>query len=287
MGRPDDMRDVCLARVPVVTEAELAEHLRARGRRVVEHRSRWWRQIVPGFYRPVHDMARLTAREATRPTAACWGYQACLADDDAGHANAAVPAHVISDLAGFDEAALPKTRRHALRKVRERAELVELTGPAVLHDQGYEVLRSAHERTGYGRLPSREEFLADLAHLGEPASGVVLAGIVDGRLGGYLTGHAVDGTAYATSSVVATWALRANLGTGLHHEFLHACRRAGGITEVVDGLHAREDEGLCRHKELLGVPLRRLPARLVMVPGATTVIRRRSPDKYYRLSGRG
>lgn len=282
-----DVRDAGECRVPDASEAERAEHLRSRGRRVVEHRGRSWHQVFPGFYRPVHDMARLSAREATRPTVACWGFQARLTEDDAHRANAAIPTHLFSDLDGFDEAALPKTRRHALRKARERTRLVELTGPALLREQGYEVLRSAHERTGYGMLPGREAYLASLDHVAGPAAGVVLAGIVDGRLGGYLTGYAVDGTAYAVTSVVATWALRSNVATGLHYEFVHACRRAKSITEIVDGLHAREDEGLCRNKEMLGIPLVRVPSRVTMFPGAATVIRRRNPHKYYRLTGRG
>lgn len=287
MAELHDVRDVGECRVPDVSEAEWAEHVRSRGRRVVRHRGRFWQQLYPGFYRPVHDMARLSAQEATRPTPACWGFQARLTDHDAHRANAAIPTHLVTDLDGFDEASLPKTRRHALRKARERARLVELTGPALLREQGYEVLASAHERTGYGRLPSRDAYLASLDGSTGPAAGVVLAGIVDGRLGGYLTGHAVDGTAYAVTSVVATWALRSNMATGLHYEFLHACRRARTITEIVDGLHAREDEGLCRNKEMLGVPLVRLPARVTMAPGAATLIRRRNPHKYYRLTGRG
>ncbi|MGY1716414.1 hypothetical protein ACI78R_18270 [Geodermatophilus sp. SYSU D01106] len=282
-----DLRDAGECRVPDLVEATWADHLRARGRRIVRHRGRFWQQLQPGFYRPVHDMARLSAREATRPTMACWGFQARLTEADCSAANAAIPTHLIPDLGGFDETSLPKTRRHALRKARERTHLVELTGPSLLREQGYEVLVSAHQRTGYGTLPSRSAYLTSVEHLVAPATGVVLAGIVDGRLGGYLTGHAVDGTAYAATSVVATWALRSNVATGLHYEFLHACRRAGTITEVVDGLHAREDEGLTRHKEMNGIPVVGVPARVTMVPGAAALIRRRSPHKYYRLTGRG
>jgi hypothetical protein len=287
MAQLPDVRDVGECRVPDVSEAEWARHLRSRGRRVVLHRGRFWRQLYPGFYRPVHDMARLSAHEATRPALACWGFQARLTDADTHRANAAIPTHLVTDLDGFDEASLPKTRRHALRKARERARMVELTGPALLREQGYDVLVSAQERTGYGRLPSREAYLASLDHPPGPAAGVVLAGLVDGRLGGYLTGHAVDGTAYAVTSVVATWALRSNLATGLHYEFLHACRRAKTIREIVDGLHARENEGLCRNKEMLGVPLVGVPARVSMAPGTAALIRRRDPHKYYRLTGRG
>jgi hypothetical protein len=287
MGHLEQVRDISHARVPVVTEDEMAQHLRAQGVRVVRHRGRFWQQLMPGFYRTVHALARLSVEEATRPTLACWGFQTCLAERDADHANASVPMHVISDLDRFDEDLLPKSRRRCLRQARERAWLVELTGPDLLREQGYEVLLSARSRTGYGKLPTRKQYLAALERFGEPAQGIVLAGIVDGRLGGYAYGYAVDGTAYARNMVVATWALRTNISTGLHYEFIHACRRAATITEIVDGLHAREDEGVCRNKELLGVPLRHVPARLTMLPGAATVIRRRDPHKYYRLSGRG
>jgi hypothetical protein len=281
------MRDIAEARVPDVTETAWAEHLRARGRRVVQHRGRSWQQVLPGFYRPVHLMARLSAREATRPTPACWGFQACLADGDAELANASMPTHLISDLRSFDEDLLPKGRRNNLRRARERAQLVVLTDPLLLRDQGYDVLVSAHERTGYGPLPrTREQYVAGLARFTEPSPYVVLAGLVDGRLAGYLIGYAVDGTAYAADGVVATWALRTNISAGLFYEFVYACRRSGTITEIVDGLHARENEGLSRSKELNGIPVVRVPARLTMVPGAAAVLRRRDPHKYYRMSGR-
>ncbi len=287
MDRAKEVRDISEAHVPDVSEAERAKHLRARGRRVVQHRGRSWYQVLPGFYRPVHLMARLSAVEATRPALACWGFQARLTDDDAARANAFMPTHLVSELDSFDESSLPKGRRNTLRRARERAWLVQLTGPALLQEQGYEVLTSAHARTGYGPLPSsREAYLESLRDFGAPGSGVVLAGIVDGRLAGYLTGYAVDGTAYAADGVVATWALRTNISAGLFYEFVYACQRTKTITEIVDGLHARENEGLCRSKELNGIPLARVPARLTMVPGAAAVLRRRDPDKYYRMSGR-
>ncbi|MGK5110411.1 hypothetical protein [Geodermatophilus sp. CPCC 205506] len=283
----DQVRDVDAASVPVVGEAEMAEHLHRAGRRVVLHRGRHWEQLLPGFFRPVHLLARLTRQQATRPARACWGFQACLVDGDASEANAGIPVHLISDLGAFDEDTLPQSRRYRLRKARKRARFVELTGPALLREQGFEVLRSSQERTGYGSLPSRDGYDAALSAVGRPAQGVVLAGLVDGRLGGYLTGHAVDGTAYLREIVVATEALGTDMSTALTYEFIYACGRSEGIREVVHGLHAREDDGLCRHKELLGIPLQRVPAKVVMLPGAAALIRRRNPHKYYRLTGRG
>ncbi|NEK84278.1 hypothetical protein GCU60_00610 [Blastococcus saxobsidens] len=286
MGDPAEVRDVAEATVPVASEAQTAQHLASQGRRVVQHRGRFWYQVLPGYYRPVHLMARLSAREATRPALACWGFQARLDETDAHRADARMPVHLVTDLSSFDEERLPKGRRNTLRRARQRARMVQLTGPALLREQGYDVALSAHERTGYGRLPgSREEYIAGLGSFDRPG-GIVLAGIVDGRLGGYLTGYAVDGTAYAAEGVVATWALQSNISAGLFYEFVHACRRTGTITEIVDGLHARENQGLSRSKELNGIPVVEVPSRLSLLPGVAGVLRRRDPHKYYRMSGR-
>jgi len=64
------------------------------------------------------------------------------------------------------------------------------------------------------------------------------------------------------------------------------CQRSGGITELVHGMHAREDDGLCRYKDWLGLPVVRLPAKVRMLPGVASVIRHRKPHSYYRLTGR-
>ena len=84
--------------------------------------------------------------------------------------------------------------------------------------------------TGFGTLPTRKQYLADLDDFTQPAQGVVLAGPVDGRLGGYVTGYAVDGTAYVRDVVIATEALKTNMGTGLQYEFMFACARSENVS---------------------------------------------------------
>jgi hypothetical protein len=273
--------------VPVVGEEELAEKLRRDGERVVVHRGRCWAETRPGFYRPVNWLARLSTEEATWPTVWCWGFHACLTASDARHANAAFPVHLVSDLDTFDEERLASSRRYKLRKARRQVHLVELTGPELLREQGYEVLVSARTRTGYGRVPSRKAYVAALDRFGEPARGIVLAGLIDGKLGGYVTGYAVDGTAYVGDVLIATEALSTHISTGLTYEFIYACRRSGKIRELVHGLHAREDEGLCRYKEWVGLPVQRVPSTVKLLPGAGAFIRNRNPHVYYRLTGRG
>jgi len=281
----DQCRDAADCVVPVVSEAEMAKHLQRRGQSVTVHRGRYWKQTRPGFFRPVHPLARLTAYEATRPSWTSWGFQACLAECDVSYANGAVPVYLISDFDEFREDRLSSSRRYKLRRSRKHARLVQLTGDALLREQGYDVLQSSHSRTGYGTMPTKEQYLANLDAFVEPAQGVVLAGIIDGRLGGYVTGYAVDGTAYVHDVVIATDALKSGISTGLTYEFMFACGRAENINEMMHGMHVREDEGLCRYKEWMGLPLRRVPSRVNMLPGAASLIRRRNPDKFYRLTG--
>jgi hypothetical protein len=282
----DQFRDVADCVVPVVSEAAMAKHLQQRGRRVTVHRGRYWTQTRPGFFRPVHPLARLTAQQATRPAWGCWGFQACLAEDDVYYANGTLPAYLISEFDSFQEDQLSGSRRYKLRRSRKHARLVELTGDALLREQGYDVLQSSRSRTGFATLPTREQYLADLEGFTQPAAGVVLAGLVDGKLGGYITGYAVDGTAYVNEVVISTDALRTNMSTGLTYEFMFACARSTNIREMMHGLHVPEDDGLTRYKEWMGLPLLRLPSRVAMLPGAAPVIRARSPHKYYRLTGK-
>jgi hypothetical protein len=285
LNDPDEVGDIGQARIPVVTESEYAEHLRRLGRRVKHHRGRFWRESRPGFYRPVHDLARLTVRQATRPTVACWGFRACLTESDAHLANARSPVYLVSDLGEFDEDVLPSSRRYELRKARRLSRLVHLTGPAVLREQGYQVLRSAHSRNQYGSLPTMKRYLEELEHFSSRANGIVLAGLVDGTLGGYVTGFAVDATAYVQAVVISTEALSTQLSTGLTYEFMHSCRRSPGIEELVHGWHTPEDEGLCWYKNRLRLPLRRVPTRIGLLPGTAAVLRWRHPHQYYRMTG--
>ena len=88
---------------------------------------------------------------------------------------------------------------------------------------------------------------------------LVLVGIIDGELGGYVSGYAVDKTAYIMSVFVKTKVLPTNIITGLVFDFVQVCRRSGKIGEIVYGLHSREAFSLCKYKEGLGFPVKFIP----------------------------
>jgi hypothetical protein len=114
---------------------------------------------------------------------------------------------------------------------------------------------------------------------------LTLVGLIDGKLGGYTSGYAVNNTAYLSSLFVTTEALTTNITTGLTFDFVQVCRRSGKISEVVYGLHSREAFSLCQFKEGLGYPVSYIPAKVKMNVVIGKIIQWWKPHKYYRLTG--
>lgn len=279
------VRDVSEAVLIPMTEEEMANWCRKHGQHVVCHHGRYWKQIRPGFYQPIHWLARLSVEQATRPVQFCWGFRAALCEDEAAAANGSMPVHLLSNVEGYDLQSLPSKRRNHLQKCRRLVKIVELTGPALLQEQGYEVVLSKTTRTGYSKAPSKEAYLASLADYVTPGSRLVIAGLIGDKLGGYLDGYAINGTAYIHSSYIATEALATQIGSGLVFEFMQVCRRCGGIYEVVRGQHSPEDPALCVFKEGMGFPVKHIPTKVSMNPIIGKFIRWRRPYVYYRLTG--
>lgn len=268
------------------TEDELASWRRRRGVKVISHAGRYWEAKPGGFYHAIHWMARMTMEEATKPTPLCWGFRTTLCDAHKPASNATMPVHILADVDNYDMSALSSKRRNKVRNCYKRIRIVEVLAPDLLKQQGYDVLVSAHQRTGYGKVPNLEQYRKDIDTYFYPKSGLILAGLIDERLGGYVIASAVGATAYIDSVQIASNALPTNIGTGLIFELIQACRRAGTIREAVYGLHSREDQALCHFKEGMGFPVVHIPARVWFAPLLKAYIKNRRPDAYYRLTGR-
>lgn len=267
-----------------MTEAQWANVLRRQGQRVMCHRGRYWTETVKGFYEPVHWLAALSDEQATRPRLG-WGFRASLTQEASGCANAAMPIHLCSSVADYEEEFLPSKRRNDLRRCRKRIQIVQLRDARLLKAQGRAVVVSALGRTGHDLAPSPAEYDASVHRLVENPHMVVLAGLADGVLTGYLTGYAISDVAYVQSVFLATQFLNTAVGTGLPFEFVQMCRRAGTVQRVVYGLHSVEDSSLSAFKAGMGFPTVLLPARVSMLPGVRWLLRCRFPYKLYRLTG--
>ena len=279
-------QDACNAVLTSMTEEEFAHFRRQEGAHIVCHRGRYWEQVRPGFYQPLHLLARFSAEQATPPARWCWGFQASLCEDDAAAANGSIPIHLLSDIEGYDLYSLKKNSRYDIRKSRDVFRIVQLTSPALLQEQGYEVFLSALTRTGEKDVRTKEKYLARLAHYILPKRRLVLGGLIGDKLCGYISGYAVNGTAYGDNLYIATEVLKNNLNRVLLFEFVQACRRSGEIREFFIGQHWREKPGLVEFKEGMGFTVKHIPAKVQMNPIIGKFLRWQYPHKYYRLTGR-
>lgn len=129
-------------------------------------------------------------------------------------------------------------------------------------------------------------YLASIATDTADQSWLTIAGAIRNKLGDYITGWAVDGTAYMVKGCYATEALPTCIVTGLYYGFIQVCQRSGKIHQIVNGLHLRELPNLYFYKEVMKFPVEFIPTKLAINPVIKQLIRWRYPDNYYRLSGR-
>ena len=200
--------------------------MRELGREVVLHRGRWWVRVVPGFYQPVHLLARMRPDEATRPTLRCWGLRASLAPESAASANGSIPAHVLPDPRSYDAGRLAPSQRRKLRKHLPEFDVVALDRPDILLEQGYPIMREAHARNRRVPLPGRRQFERWVASYFSPRRGLVLAAFRHGRLLAFNTNSAVDGVAYGDTAYANAEGRRYALTTGLFHAFATVVSRS-------------------------------------------------------------
>lgn len=267
-----------------VTEADYARYLERSGKQIIERSGRYWYKQLPGFYQPIHYMARMAADEANRPSNLCWGYRTTLRESDWAQANGSLPVHILSNLQDYDLPAIKQTRRTQLRKCWKMVEIIHLDQPDILLEQGYGVIVSDHGRHGYGKLESPEEFRQRILRCFK-WNFVTIVGVRDGKLGGFAIGSAIGPTAYLEDIAIHSEFLESNLCAGLTYELAQACRRSPGITELVHGLHAREKESLCTFKTEHGFKVEHIPSKVWFAPFCSEFIRQRRPHAYYRLCG--
>lgn len=279
-------RDIGHTRFAATSETELAQWLKTRGAKVVERQGRYWLEMVRGFYQGLHWMSRMTIAQAERPTPLCWGYRTALAAQSSRFSNATLPIHLMQNVNDYDMAAMTSRQRGKLRKCLKQVELVQITGPELLFDQGYPVYRSAVQRTEYGSLVSSQGYRKEVQGFFSHKPGVVVAGLIDGQLAGYLTAYSVDSTAYIENVFLHSDFIKTNISLALFYAITQACRMSEQIEELVHGLHTPEKESLCHHKEGLGFSVLHIPSRVWFLPPTEHWVRKKRPDAYYRLTGR-
>ncbi len=275
-----DTGEVCL-----LTPEAMAEWWRAQGRKVCQFRGRLWEEVRPGgYFQPIHPLARLRKDEIARPRWWAWGFRAAVADTDRDFANATLPTQLLANLADYDLGQLPPRRRTYLRGCLKAVRLVRLDR-TLMEEQGFAVACSSIRRTGYLKVPSPAEYRQSLSADFLRPEVVLLGGLVDGRLGGYIVAYAIEGTAYIERVLIASEFLDYNITTGVVYQFAQMCRRHGGIREMVYGLHSREDDKLCQFKEHMRFSVVPVPSRIYLNPLMSHYVKWRQPHVHYRMTG--
>ena len=279
--------DASTAKIVPMTEALLAERLVAKGRRIVEAHGISWVQAAPGFYECLHPLSRVSAAQVERPRFLCAGYRAALRDEDALHSNARMPVHLLSDVAGFGIEAVPsrKIRRYLRTFPKQSVDIVCVDRPAILLEQGYEAMASWSSRVSPGDLIPKDRYLKSVEQKVDDPHWLILAGISDTRLLGYITAWAVGSTAYLEQIFVPTEAMSTHVSAALIFEAVQAYRRHGLVNEICPGPHRPEAPGLSEFKTRMGFPVVAVPIRSWLFPPAAFYLRRRRPHLYYRLTG--
>jgi hypothetical protein len=269
--------------LPRQTEAGAAAWLREQGRVVVEHKGRYWVTVVPGFYQAVHLLARFRADEATCPSPWSWGFRARLAPEEAAAANATVSVHLLPDLAGYCAARLSSERRRKLRKGLSELDVVALRAPDILLEQGYGVALEAKGFSPGLRLAGPAAFRRWIMSYFAPERGLIVAGLEGGRLLGFCTNFAIDGTAYQDMLYVGAEGRRRHLALCLFHCSASIAGRDASVGELMNGLHMRERPGVSAFKRGLGLEVVCLPTRVWIAPLFKPLLRRSHPEAYRRL----
>ena len=281
-----DHRDIASAEFVPATEKEYAEWQMKLGREVILHKGHYWTKMMWGFYQPINYMARLSKHEISRPTPLCFGYRASVCEHDLAMANSGIPINMLSHFDSYSVDNLPAKRRSDFRKCEKQVAFVQLLGPKLLREQGYEVDLSAFKRNGHGQLPEADHYNQDFPEWFPDKPFVsILAGLIGEKLGGYLVAHAIDDVAIIDGVNIASEYLSTAIGTGLVAHFVQLCQKAGIIKHIIYGLHSIENPNLVAFKEGMGFKTVLVPSYLWVFPGIKNLIQKKKQYVYYRLTG--
>jgi hypothetical protein len=275
------------ATVHPIGEDDLARELLRDGQRLRFAHGRHWRDAGHGFFEPVHWLARFLTADA-QPPGRCLGFRYALDGTSSDQADGSLPVHLLTDVAGYREERLPHDARRYLRRLPSTGvRLVWVTDARLMRDQGYEVMMDWRRRVGRMRFaPDRERFIRSMERRLDDGSWLVLAGVRDGRLLGFMTAQVVDDTAYLYESKIATEGLRYRLSSALDHAAILAFQRGGSVSQVSAGLHQPELPGLTAYKLRQGFPVVHIATRVHVAKPVALFLRYRHPMKYYRMTGR-
>ncbi|HPG41151.1 MAG TPA: hypothetical protein PLP19_10860 [bacterium] len=279
-------RDISIVTLNSFTPAEHVQWRRKCGKTIIESHGVYWQEIKRGFYQPSHLLYKCRPEQIALPKLMAWGVRAALTDEYISQANSHFNVHTISDLQNYDLEQWSSNRRNQYRRSMKRCRFVEILDKDILLQEGFAVVRDSFARIGHDRgTPDENNYrnkCCNYLNDGQNRN-MILAGLVDGKLGGIFEVYAVDGFAYLETANFADFALSSYVSIGLHYEFIQVCRRSPAIHTLVHGQVAADDEGLRTYKKSLNFNEQSIPSLVKLLPGVSAAMRIIAPGKYAKL----
>ncbi len=272
--------------VPAKTN-EFAEWKRSLGQKIFYKNGIYWEELKTGFFQPIHLLMRLNKSQFTPPSPLYWGTRYGLIEEEKNDANGSILYHTFPDFKTIGLHSFSKNRRKNIRKCFNTAEIIEIRDGQFLKDQGYDVVYSSLCRTRHRKIPQRDAYLKGCtAYVNNgDNSRMVLAGLVDGKLGGYLEICSVGGIVYVQTLYMATEAMKYCICSGLFYTVYMICQKSETVTEIVFGQPVTDDDNLNVFKKSMGQIIKSIPARYKIIFPIKPILKLKYPDKYYRLTG--
>ena len=201
-------------------------------------------------------------------------------------ANARLPFHLMDDLPGYTVNRLTPDRRRLVRKCLRDVDVIAMNTPDLLLEQGYYIVREAHERNPGIPFPKPASFKRLIISYFEPPRGLVIAALRGQELLGFSLNYAAESTAYCHQMWIGNQAANSALALCLCHVITTVVQDNPTIVELANGLHLRENAGLTAFKRRIGFDLKPMPARVWLAPGADYFLQALHPHRRYRLTGR-
>lgn len=240
------------------------------------------RPVWRTFWRPVDFLRPLPGPPERAPVRGSLGYQALVGSG----ATTTWPLSIIPEVQTYDTSRMIRRSRESLRMAHRRCSVHVLDDPEVLLSQGYDVLRSAAERTGQIQDESGEAYRRRITRSWDDEPELVVAAMDSGILGGYLCAYAIGDRGYLAEVVIAERGLPWSAGTALYWEMLMTLQ-SWGVREVFVGLWIPELGSLARFKKSIGARIVHGPAVARFQPGASAFLRVARPVTYRRMGGAG
>jgi hypothetical protein len=246
----------------------------------------YWRQVRPGFYRPLIQFKEYPTATTPLPRLAILG-AAQHAVPQGERANSSLNCICFRDTARYTMATLDQNRNRQVRLALKQFEIRQVTSPDEVKRDGHLAYVSFFERTKYEYGSKRLDplyFAKWVESLFQLSSVLVLGGYHEGKLVGLSVSFLVDRTVCYASFFCTTPALKSYLSDLMLHAVRSAAARHPTVDEVFAGLY-KGDNGLDRFYLLRGAQCIRKPAVLRINPFVKAALHLAAPKMYLKMIG--